>query len=103
MPAEPDCWVLLGDFSYSTGMGGHVRFIVERNTEDPALHGISSDEDKGAGLRPVAVFTEPARGPIEGRPTWKGDRMCAAIERDARGIASRRALRDCAMWPLAVS
>jgi hypothetical protein len=86
MPAE--CWIAVGDFTYSTGMGGHVRFIVERNAENPALHGISSDEDKGAGPRPVAVFTEPPVGPIEWRATWKGDRMCRAIERDARRIAS---------------
>lgn len=69
-------------------MGGHVRFIVERNTEDPALHGISSDEDKGAGPRPVAVFRHPAEGPVKWRPAWQGDQMCAAIEREARKIAS---------------
>lgn len=88
MTAEPDCWIVLGEFTYSIGLGGHVRFVVERNTEDPALHGISSDEDKGAGPRPVAVFTHPAKGPVEWRPTWKGDQMCDAIKRDARQIAS---------------
>lgn len=89
MSAESECWVALGDFSYSTGMGGHIRFIVERNAEDPALHGISSDEDKGAGPRPVAVFRHPAEGPVKWRPAWQGDQMCAAIEREARRIASQ--------------
>ncbi|MEU6858403.1 hypothetical protein AB0B28_05950 [Glycomyces sp. NPDC046736] len=88
MDAEPDNWTVLGDFTYSTGMGGHVRFIVERNTEDAALHGISSNEDLGAGPRPVAVFKHPPDGPVTWRPAWQGDPMCEAIERDARKIAS---------------
>lgn len=95
MAAEPECWVLLGDFTYPTGMGGHVRFIVERNTEDPALHGISATEDIGNEPRPVAVFTHPAADPPSWRSPWKGDRMCAAIERDARAIVSGTPLGPC--------
>jgi hypothetical protein len=51
-----------------TGMGGHIRFIVERNTENPARHGISSGKDKGAWLRPVGTGLAKVGLPV--RPLW---------------------------------
>ncbi|MQM28566.1 hypothetical protein [Glycomyces albidus] len=84
-----DDWYLLGEFTRDIGLGDTIRFLVERNIEDPALHGISCDEGTGLGPRPVAVFTEPETCPTVWRPTWDGDPMSPGIEVDARDLARR--------------
>lgn len=84
-----DDWYLLGEFTRDIGLGDTIRFLVERNIEDPALHGISCDEGTGLGPRPVAVFTEPETFPTVWRPTWDGDPMSPGIEVDARDLARR--------------
>lgn len=84
-----DDWYLIGEFTRDIGMGDTIRFLVERNTDDPALHGIRCDEGTGLGPRPVAVFTEPDTDPIRWRPAWKGDPMSPGIEAEARDIALR--------------
>jgi 16S rRNA C1402 N4-methylase RsmH len=90
--AKPECWVAIGDFTYSTGTGGHIRFIVERNTENPALHGISSDEDKGAPARrrlhAARQRTDRVAADLEGRSDVRRDR--------ARRPRHRSALTRCA-------
>jgi hypothetical protein len=84
-----DDWKLIGEFTRNIGLGATIRLLVERNTEDPALHGISCDEGTGLGPRPVAVFTEPDTDPIRWRPAWRGDQLGPGIEADARDIARR--------------
>lgn len=82
-------WIHLGEFSRGIGYGARVRFTVERSAADHARHRIRSDEDKGAGPRLVAVFTEPPTAPVQWEPAWNGDRMSPGIEADARAIARR--------------
>jgi hypothetical protein len=84
-----DSWELLDEFTRNIGLGDTIRFLVERNTEDPNLYGISCDEGTGLGPRPVAVFTEPETCPAAWRPAWDGDPMSPGIEAEARDIARR--------------
>ncbi len=82
-----DDWEIIGGFTRNIGLGDTIRFVVERNTEDQTLYGISCDEGTGLGPRPVAVFTEPDTGPVTWRPAWDGDPMSPGIEEEARDIA----------------
>ncbi|MCC3762475.1 hypothetical protein K3N28_05255 [Glycomyces sp. TRM65418] len=87
--ADHETWVLVEDFAYGIGMGGTIRFLVERSTVDYDLHRVSCDEGLGNGPREVCTFTQPAAGPVQWRRAWDGDAMSPRIERDARAIAQR--------------
>ncbi|WP_205324068.1 hypothetical protein [Glycomyces sp. YM15] len=83
---SPD-WVRLDEFSIGIGGGDRVRLTVYRNTTDPMLHRLTSDEQTKAGPRLIAVFTEPPGDHEEWHPGWRTDPMRSAVEGLARRIA----------------
>jgi hypothetical protein len=86
---DRESWVPLGDFTRGIGMGAHIRFLVDRSTDDHARHRIRCDEGLGNGPYLVAVFTEPTGEDTEWHSAWRGDQMSLGIEADARVIAGR--------------
>ena len=85
---SPD-WRFLAAFFHDIGMDDHIRLAVFRNTTDPNLHRLTSDEQTTAGPRLIAVFTEPPGGDEDWHPAWRTDQMRPTVEKRARAIARR--------------
>lgn len=83
-------WIYLGEFTRGIGMRAWVRFLVERSTDDHALHRIRYDEGFGREPALVASFTEPDEAATVWTPAWDGDQLSPGIESDARAIAKRK-------------
>jgi hypothetical protein len=85
--AESPDWLFLGEFFHDIGGGDRIRLAVYRNTADPMLHRLTSDELTKAGPRLIAVFTQPPADQEEWHPAWRADPMRPAVESLARQIA----------------
>lgn len=88
--AESPEWRKTGEFFVGIGMNDRIRLTVYRNTTDPHLHRLTSDEETKAGARLIAVFSEPPGGQEDWHPAWRTDPMRPAVERQARALARRK-------------
>ncbi|SDE00329.1 hypothetical protein [Glycomyces harbinensis] len=83
---SPD-WHYLGEFFQDIGLGDRVRFAVYRSTAEPAMHRLTSDEQKSYGARLIAVFSDPPTAPAAWHPVWERDELRPEVEKLARAIA----------------